>query len=193
MTGRRISRRELSRQLVHFGVGWIALLLPFLSWGAAVGVAASGVAVNLWVLPRLPGTREIFRPQEGRLGGIVLYSITVLVLVIVLPYPLAAGAWGILAAGDAASGLVGRIWGSRKLPWNREKSWVGSMAFILVAFVWAGFLLGWCGSEPRLAWIGAGAAAFTGAVAESLPGAVDDNITVGITAGLTLWIVAGLF
>lgn len=35
----------------------------------------------------------------------------------------------VLCAGDGASGLFGPIFGKNRLPWNRQKSWEGSLFF----------------------------------------------------------------
>ena len=149
-----LTPREAIRQGVHFAVGTLALLLPHLDRAEAAILCSAGIAVNVVVLPRLPWTRRLFRRQERLFGGIVLYPVMVLVLVLVLPgYPvLAAGAWAVLAAGDSASSLVGSAWGGRKLPYNAGKSWSGTGAFFVAGSLWAGFLFWWCEVDPMTGW-----------------------------------------
>ena len=61
------SRREVTRQLVHFGVGLLALALPLIDRWIACSVAAAAVAGNLWLLPRLPGCRQLFRSAQKQI------------------------------------------------------------------------------------------------------------------------------
>ncbi|MEE8142684.1 MAG: DUF92 domain-containing protein, partial [Planctomycetota bacterium] len=192
-TPSRISGRELARQLVHFAVGLLALLLPWLPRWGAMAVAVAGIVGNLWVLPHLPLTRRLFRSDEPRFGGIILYPVMVLLLVAVLPYPAAAAAaWGVVAAGDAASGIAGRCWGRRRLPWNPRKTWMGSGAFLIAAFAWSGFLLCWCGGELATALPRAALASLLAAIVESLLLPIDDNVSVAVVAGAAFWLLEGL-
>lgn len=125
--------REVLRQLIHLGMcGW-ALLFPWIGKGGAVALAAVAVLFNALVFPRLPVGKRIHRETEGKWTGVQWYPLSVLGLVLALPLPLAAGAWGILASGDSVSNLAGRAFGTRKLPWNPRKSWAGSAAFVLAA------------------------------------------------------------
>ena len=100
---------EVARQLVHLGVGSLALLLPLLSYPAALAFGAAGVAFNLVVLPRLGAA--IFRPGDldrPWRSGIVIYPLAVLALVVAFPTrpDIAAIAWVILAAGDGCAKAI---------------------------------------------------------------------------------------
>jgi dolichol kinase len=121
---------EDRRQILHIAVGFLALLLRWLSWGQALAMAALAVVFNLTLLPRLAGP-SIYRSSDrhrGAMTGIVLYPVAVLVLLAVFPGrpDLVAAAWGILAFGDGFATLIGRR-GATRLPWNREKSVEGTM------------------------------------------------------------------
>ena len=74
----------------------------------------------------------------------------------------------ILGLGDAASTLVGRR-SRKKLPYSREKTWGGTLAFF-IACLPAALFAGW----PSL--LVAAAAAF----AESLESNIDDNLTIAL-------------
>ena len=190
---------ELTRQVIHFLVGLMALSLRFLSSTAVVVMVCTAIAVNLFVLRRVPGLQGLFRPNEPFFGGIVLYPMAVLGLIVLLPrtilpgatgseFSLAAAAWGILSAGDSASGIAGSAWGVKPLPWNPKKTWVGLTAFVVAAFPMALFLLAWFGWEPAsAAWVAAGATLVAG-LTESLPLPIDDNVTVAAGAGVSLTI-----
>jgi dolichol kinase len=115
-------------------MGGLALLLRYLSSWQAIILASGAVAFNVYALPRLAGT--LYRPGEIRrrlTSGIVLYPVAVLFLLVAFADrpDVAAAAWGVLAFGDGMATLVGRRVRSAPIPWNREKSIAGSVAFIL--------------------------------------------------------------
>jgi uncharacterized protein (TIGR00297 family) len=186
---------EVARQLVHLGVGSLALLLPLLSYPAAVAFGAAGVAFNLVVLPRLgpaifrPGDRD--RPWRS---GIVIYPLAVLALVIAFPSrpDIAAVAWVILAAGDGCATLVGTHVRSGRLPWNPQKSWAGLLSFVICGGAAALGMAAWAARVGTVAepwWLLAApiAAAVVAGFVESAPIGLDDNIGVPAAAAATLW------
>jgi dolichol kinase len=193
-----ISSKELVRQLVHASLGVVALSLRWLTWPQALAFAGAAVVHNLFVLPRVPWGKPLFREGEARFGGIALYPVVVLALVLALPLHLAAAAWMVLAIGDGASNVCGRTLGVVKLPWNRRKSWAGTLGFWILAtpcaagallFVSANPAAGATAIAPLSAFAMAAAAAAAGALVESLPIDLDDNVTVGAASGavLALW------
>ena len=124
---------EVSRQLVHVGMGGFALLLRWLSWTQALALAAAALVFNLFVLPRI--APALYRPgdRERVTHGIVFYPFAVLMLIAFFPGrpDIAAAAWGILAAGDGSATLAGRAIGGARWPWNAEKTVAGTAAFVL--------------------------------------------------------------
>jgi len=180
---------EGGRKVVHFGVGWLALLLRDLTAPQAAALAGAALVFNRFVLPRLGPS--LFRPDELRRpwkSGILLYPTAVLALVILFHDHLevAAAAWAILAAGDAAAGFVGARWGSRAIPWNRGKTVEGAAAFVLAAGLFAGIVLVWMGRSPAEAALLAAPTCLFAAFVESLPWRLDDNLTVPILSALFL-------
>lgn len=82
----------------------------------------------------------------------------------------------ILALGDSFSTLIGTRWGKHPLIFNSNKSWEGSLTFILAAFIGA------LTQVPPLA-------ALIGAVAGSITEAyspIDDNLTIPLIAGAVI-------
>jgi dolichol kinase len=189
-----ITSRELRRQLVHASLGAVALSLRWLTVTQALVLAGVAVVHNLLVLPRVPWGRALFREDEARFGGIVLYPMVVLALLLALPLHLAAAAWMVLAVGDGASNVCGRTLGVRRLPWNPRKSWAGTLGFWLCATPAAAGALLFVAANPAVAapidassaWLMACSASLAGAAVESLPIRVDDNLTVGFASGATL-------
>jgi len=189
---------ERARKVLHVGMGGFALLLRILPWWQAALLASSALLFNVLALPRLGGTR-LYRDAEhtrGYSAGMLLYPLSILLLVLLFPTRLdiVAAAWGILAAGDGMAGLVGPVAGGPRIPWNREKSVAGSLAFWVCGSIAGMFLSWWCrpaagAANPEL-WFTLGApvvAAAAAALAETIPIRLDDNLTVSFTAAGVLW------
>jgi uncharacterized protein (TIGR00297 family) len=187
---------ESLRQIVHISMGAFALLLRDLTTWQAAGMALIALLLNLFALPRIAG--RMFRPGEigrARPGGIVLYPLAVLVLVVTFPRrpDIVAAAWAILAAGDGLAAVVGRRIGGPRWPWNPRKSLAGSAAFFTGGGLAGMALSAWTRPAAlpvppiELALAAPVAAAFVAALVESLPIGLDDNLTVPFTAGAVLW------
>lgn len=198
--------QELRRQLIHLSVVAFALPVPFLGPKWAVILAAVAVFVNWVVFPLTGRDKLLMREGERFMNGIRWYPVAVLAAQVALPLALAQAVWGVLAVGDCFSNLFGRRYGKVKLPWNRQKSWAGTLGFLVTAFP-AAFGLLWLtqhhapGQSFLSFWIDraqAGpyelpmmlaitfAGAAVAAVVESLPIPLDDNLTVTGSAALTM-------
>jgi uncharacterized protein (TIGR00297 family) len=187
--------REITRKTLHVAMGGFAFLLAFLSWPQAALLAVTALVHNLFLLPRYGG-RRLFRgaaEREGHDPGIVLYPLTVLVLILIFRerLDLVAAAWAFLAFGDGmatiAGVLAGRLTG--KLPWNRDKSWAGFLAFVAGGVPTALLLLRWTGGHEittalalKVAVVGVALA-----VVESLETGINDNFLVPLAAGGLLY------
>jgi uncharacterized protein (TIGR00297 family) len=164
-----MSHSEHARQWVHIGSGLFSLLLRVLTWWQAAALAATALAFNVFVLPRIGG-RRLYRPVDEARGfplGIVLYPLSVLLLILLFPSRLdiVAAAWGILAFGDGFATLVGQRAAAAKaqtdrtatndvfglfaavaggrLSWNQEKTVAGTIAFMMCGGFGASALALW--------------------------------------------------
>ena len=192
------SHSEDARQWVHVASGSFALLLRFLTWWQAAALAMAALVFNAFVLPKIGG-RRLYRPVDQVRGfplGILLYPLAVLFLILVFPTRLdiAAAAWGILAFGDGAATLVGRRAVGSHLPWNRDKTATGTIAFSAFGAA-AGVALAWwtrpaIAPLPPLAFvlIAPIVAAICAAFVETIPVRLDDNVSVPVVAASILWI-----
>ena len=182
-----------------------ALPLGYLTWSQAAVMAGAALAFNAFLLPRVaPG---IMRSTDARgvRAGVLFYPLSVLLLILAFRHrlDLVAAAWGIMAFGDGFATLAGRQIGGPRLPWNRDKTWSGLLAFVIVGSVGAVALGLWVETtstrvgfvhEPSLVplSIAAAIAAVVGGFAETLPIGLDDNLTVPAVAGATLGFLATL-
>jgi len=104
-----LTRAEGARKALHVGMAGFALLLPELTWGAALAAAGSAFLFNVFVLPRV--TPYFLRKEEGERGfslGIALYPLVVLFLLLLFRrnLPVAGAGWGYLAFGDGFASEV---------------------------------------------------------------------------------------
>jgi len=134
---------QARRKIVHILVGGFAFLLRYLTWWQAAALAVIAIVNNLFVLPRIAGS--VFHDGDRRglsESGIVIYPIVVLAMILCFPSrpEIVAAAWAILAAGDGFATLVGSHLRTAPLPWNREKSIGGLIAFIVFGSI-AGVIL----------------------------------------------------
>ena len=212
---------ENARQWVHVGSGLFALLLRVTTWPQAAALAAVAVVFNVVMLPRIGG-RRLYRPLDTARGfpvGILLYPFSVLLLTLIFRSRLdiVAAAWAIMAFGDGAATLVGR-WASKwnaetaekissansansafvfgPLPWNRDKTVAGTVAFAVCGGL-AGVALAWWTRpavvpSPSMTFTIAAplVAAALAALVETLPVRLDDNISVPATAAAVLWLAS---
>jgi uncharacterized protein (TIGR00297 family) len=195
-----LSSGELKRKLVHIGVGGFALLLRYLTWTEAAGMAAIAFVFNWRVLPRLGG-RALWRETDHGAGyplGILLYPLSVFVLVLALRDErwMVAAVWGLMAVGDGMASIVGQAVGGPRLPWNARKGWAGFLAFLVCGFLAAAFLSAWTLELPARAtfspWIVIVVAPVTllCALVESMPTTLDDNLTVPLVGGIAIVLMA---
>jgi uncharacterized protein (TIGR00297 family) len=177
----RLTKAEFARKALHIGMAGFALLLPSLTWGAALAAAGFAVLFNAFLLPRV--TPYFLRKEEGERRfsvGITLYPLVVFALLLLFRrnLPVAAAGWGYLAFGDGFATLVGMAMGGPRLPWNARKTLSGLLGYVVFGFLGASFLFGFLSSRvpslSELICLFAGAVA--GAAVESLPSELDDNV-----------------
>jgi len=175
---------EVLRKAIHIAVGFGAISLKWLPWRLAAAIAALFVVVNWLVLHRVVG-KSVARHPRGYDAGIVVYPAAICALILIFNWhvSLAAVGWVILAFGDGAATLVGRAMPLARLPWNRAKSWGGTIGFIVFGGAAAYAIARFFGS-PNLNAV-AFAVVFS-ALIESLPLGLDDNFTVAAASAAML-------
>ncbi len=192
MTDTFTVRSEYKRKAVHIGCSAFALLLRWLNFWQGALCAVAAFLFNWQVLPRIGG-KNLYRADDQKRGypiGILLYPVSVLILILLFPDRLhvAAAAWAIMAWGDGFASVFGKPFGARKIPWNPNRSYAGSFAFLVLGglgavlftrFVWPD------APQPQLWNVIAIPllATFLAAVIETIPCGVNDNLSVPLSAG----------
>jgi len=195
-----LTAAEAKRKLVHIAVGGFALLLRFMTWRQAALMAVAAFFFNWQALPRLGG-RGLWREGDHGRGfslGILLYPLAVLALILAFHDELwkAAAVWAVLAVGDGMAAFIGLAAGGPRLAWNRDKTWAGSLAFVLFGTVAASVLMVWTLRLPLAAWVSPRVLAVTiplalvCAVVESMPTTLDDNLTVPLVGAVAIALFA---
>lgn len=190
---------ELRRQLVHMsGIGvpfyirWAyprgGILLPATTFLliVAVGLLVAegykrGVRVPLMAelvdLTERPESvhspgRGAFQFFLGSLAALLLFRTDI---------DIACASIAILALGDSFSTIFGKSFGAHRLPHNPMKSWEGTLAGVLFAFL---------GASTQIFLPVALVGAVAGMLAESLPSRLDDNLTIPIAAGVAMYLAS---
>ncbi len=184
----RLTPSEWRRKAVHAGMGFFALTLRWLDWKAAAGLALAALLFNFFVLPRVG--RGIYRDAgKKRDIGIVAYAAMVLLLVLLFRdryLTIAAAVWAMMAFGDPAAAVAGRLREGPRLPWNPEKTWAGVASNWAVAGLAAVLVFRFVSArslEPVAAGIlivGAAVYAFL----ESVRSGADDNLVAALPTAL---------
>jgi uncharacterized protein (TIGR00297 family) len=198
----RLTSGELRRKLVHVGVGGFGFLLRFLSWPQAALMALGAFVFNWQVLPRIGGKRLWRGPdrERGYARGILLYPLSVLGLILFFHSDedlwKVAAVWGVLAFGDGMASILGQALGGPRLPWNPDKGWLGTAAFLAFGTLGAGALVAWTLRLPLADALHSRILAIVlplalvCALVEALPTTLDDNLTIPLVGGAFVALVA---
>jgi phytol kinase len=194
----------LSRKIIHMGTGPLFVLCwllfqdtpsaPYLAALVPLAITFQFLLVGMGVIKDEAAVQAMSRSGDRReiLRGPLYYGIVFVILTIVfwLRTPVGIIALMLLCGGDGLADIVGRRFGSRKLPWNAGKSWVGSLGMFLGGWIFAivviAIYLG-AGISPGSLTVYLPAItviALVGTAVESLPLHDLDNITVTLAAVL---------
>lgn len=229
----RLGRAELRRRIWHMAPGlaplalwivpracyaWEASLLPTSLMGTfqsilpdeepaeimrLMTIAWFVMAMAVMAVRHYPGfARE---RDQGRFESPLGYAGPLLLMLLLVPgHPeFTLTVLAVLAFGDGSATLGGILLGRRTLPWNPQKTWIGTLCFLLCAAPLSSLYYAIevavgrsdSSSESRMLAIACGVGAtLVAAVVESLPlpDRRNDNFFVGLSAGATVAIVHGL-
>ncbi|EMS55542.1 putative phytol kinase, chloroplastic [Triticum urartu] len=145
--------------------------------------------------------RSIMVSDRELLRGPLYYVIVLLIIVLVFwrDSPIGIISLSMMSGGDGFADIVGRRFGSLKLPFNDKKSWVGSAAMFISGFLlsalmlsyfsWLGYIqVSWDQAIGKLVLVALAATAV-----ECIPvtDVVDDNISVPLATMLVAFLLFG--
>ncbi|EAL71342.1 hypothetical protein DDB_G0272380 [Dictyostelium discoideum AX4] len=129
-------------------------------------------------------------PRELLLGPLS-YGIIISLLTMIFWFsPISIITIGVLCLGDGFAAIFGLKYGTKRIPYNREKTLIGSLAFFICSFIGTFILLTLLQDRllypsivlaPSLFWV-----CLISTLIESLPLRDWDNITISICSVLTL-------
>jgi dolichol kinase len=186
-------RNEVPRKLLHITPGLLAFALPLvphpkpLLWTDLFNVTGITVVLTaVYVAMR----RHVERKNESDFWVTTL-SYPAIVLGSLFAFRDAPQVTAVvmvaLAFGDGLAYLGGTLIGGPRLPWNRVKSWAGTLSFAFVAgplAVLAYHLEAGAGTSWLAAALCGMGACLCGSIAESLPMRLSDNLRVGLAAAV---------
>ncbi|OAY24180.1 farnesol kinase, chloroplastic isoform X2 [Manihot esculenta] len=195
--------QKLNRKLVHISIGLVFMLCwPLFSSGRRGAILASltpGVNIfrmlilglGIWKDEATVKSMSRFGDHRELLKGPLYYALTVTLACAIYwrTSPIAIAAICNLCAGDGFADIVGRRFGSWKIPYNRDKSIAGSISMALAGFLASLLFMHYFASfgYVRESWemaFGFLVISLASALVESLPIStkLDDNLTVTVTS-----------
>lgn len=208
---RGLIEQRLSRKVIHIGTGPLFVVCwslfsgqPWARWCAALvplAITAQFFLVGIGVMKDEAAVKAMTRTGDRReiLKGPLYYGVVFVVCTVLFwrHSPVGILALMLMCGGDGLADVVGRRWGTNKLPFSPSKSWVGSAAMFAGSF---GFGLGfiwlfnaWGNFQPALP-LGAttlkvAAISLAATVVEALPFQDIDNLTTtALAVALGLWL-----
>ncbi|KAF5948049.1 hypothetical protein HYC85_014006 [Camellia sinensis] len=213
LTQRDLIQQNLSRKLVHIlsgllfmacwpifststGARYFASLVPLANCLRLVTYGLS-LATDEGLIKSV--TRE-GNPEELLRGP--LYYVLILILCVLVFWresPIGVISLAMMCGGDGIADIMGRRFGSVKIPYNKKKSWVGSISMFIFGFLISigmlyyfsalgYFQLDWVWTVERVALV-----SLVATIVESLPitDVVDDNISVPLASMVTAFLSFG--
>ncbi len=193
---------HLSRKIIHIGTGplfvlcwllfnetpinkYLAALVPlaFTLQFLLIGTGVIKDKASVKAMSRSGDRREILR-------GPLYYGIIFVILTVVYwkSSPIGIVALMLMCGGDGLADIVGRKWGTFRIPWNKGKSLAGSFGMLLggwifsLLIVWIFIAAGVFSSPIQDYLLPISIIAVVATLVESLPLKDIDNITVTLSA-----------
>lgn len=204
--------QRLSRKIIHIGTGPLFVLCWNLFSSAAaarylaalvpLSITGQFVLVGLGLMQDPAAVQAMTRHGDRReiLRGPLYYGIVFVVCTVLFWRHSPVGILGLMlmCGGDGLADVIGRRWGSHKLPFSADKSWAGSAAMLLGGLIFAfGFIAlfnAFGNFQPPLDLgraVGAVALiCLAAAIVEALPLRDIDNLTLtatGVILGMVLF------
>jgi dolichol kinase len=196
-----LNQTEWRRRLWHMFPGTLPFILWLIPHEDPISPILNGVLIFM-----IGGLAFIINARHATIArsddqnwfaGVIGYSASVIATVLLFQNQLELGltVLAVLAFGDGMATLTGMTLQGPKLPWNQQKTWSGSLGFLVCSTLMASVIY-WGEAQPavpfRLALLCCGVTSLAAAIAESVPSKINDNIRVGIVAAASISIMHGL-
>ncbi|CAN4093525.1 unnamed protein product [Withania somnifera] len=197
--------QKTNRKLVHISIGLVFMLCwPMYSSGRQGAILAALIpglniikmlllGLGIWKDDATVKSMSRFGDHRELLKGPLYYAVTITYACAVYwrYSPISIGLICNLCAGDGVADIVGRKFGKQKLPYNKNKSFAGSIAMAIAGFLASiGFLhyfslFGYIQVSSKTV-LGFLCMSLAAALVESHPlsSELDDNVTVPLTSVL---------
>jgi len=181
-------KRETLRQLIHASGIFIIFLNIYLGPTIAI-ISCTAIVLFVELIFRLDKNKDIFlfstilrrckRKNDER--GFIYFFVGIIVTLYLFKFNIAISnaAIIILLFGDSASTLFGKRFGKTHLPFNKEKTIIGTSAFFVVALI---------GALTQVPLLPAFFGALSGAITEAYS-PVDDNVPIPLISGIAMSLV----
>lgn len=190
------SDNEFYRKLLHMLPGVLPFGLYFLPHDDPPDWIAMSIVVAitlLFTVVYISLRARVSRAEESNFFSSALsYPAAVLGTLLVFPShaEFAMVVVILIALGDGFAYICGKRFGRKKLPWNPEKSWAGTIGFVVFSAPVASLAFWMEAQNPVVPFLLAATcctiAATLAALAESWPTQLTDNLRVGLTAALAI-------
>ena len=201
---------RLSRKIIHTGTGPIFvvcwLLFPndqfsrYLAALVPLAFTIQFLLIGLGIIKDEASVKAMSRSGDRReiLKGPLYYGIIFVLMTVLFWFdsPVGIIALMLLCGGDGLAEILGRRLGKHKIPWSKNKTFIGSIGMLVGGWFFAVLIIGiyiYAGifTPPLTIYIpGITIIAFIAMVVESLPIPDFDNITItltGVILGLILF------
>jgi len=180
--------KEYIRQLIHASGIFIVFLSWFLNPTILILICII-IVIFVELLFRIDRYRNIFaistfldrckRKKDEK--GFVYFFLGIILTIYFFQFNIAVvnAAIIILLFGDSASTIIGKKYGKRHLPFNKQKTIIGTLAFFIVAFI---------GASTQLPVLPALIGAVSGAITEAYS-PIDDNIPIPLISAFAMSII----
>lgn len=176
---------EYFRQLIHASGIFIVFLSWFLNPTLLILICIT-IVIFVEILFRIDRYHNIFLisaflnkcKREDDEKGFVYFFLGIIITIYLFQFNMAIANAAIIIFlfGDSASTIFGKKYGKTHLPLNKRKTVVGTLAFLVVAFV---------GASTQVPVLPAFFGAFFGALTEAYS-PIDDNIPIPLISALAM-------
>lgn len=147
-------KKEVVRKAIHFLIALVPLLSSLLGAAVTLGLLAAGIVVYTYaewkrsqgetvpIISRLTRYASRDRDRGHFVLGPVTLGLGAMIALMLYPEPAASLAIYALAFGDGVASLVGKLFGTTRVPASGGKTLEGSAACFSAVFIASFFVLG---------------------------------------------------